>query len=368
MAATMTAQSNAVPSGIEVPVNYSDIERSLAELWRGAQGSDAEGLTRAALWNVVAHTDNSQQHAFASETLGRASASVPQRTIVVRAEPQGPAQMSSWISANCHRVGGDKQVCSEEISIMAGGERVARIPPLVNALLIPDMPVAMWWVGDLPNEQADYVTTLLDPADWIIVDSADFNSVGDLELVTRLTDITTTAPADLNWVRLEEWRQATASIFDGPAMRERLRGIRRVKVTATTGDSALFGHRIEALFYAAWLSAQAQHEVASSGTVRAGGREVEYVIQEERRLAEAGSIASVEITFEEGCGAIIRRSEELGVVTAIVKGVEHRPETVTRTQSTSTEELIVRQLKRTDYDRVFRRVLPLATRLARVLR
>ena len=55
------------------------------------------------------------------------SASVPQRTIVIRADQRGPSELSAWISANCHLVGGEKQVCSEEISIVAGAELEHRL-------------------------------------------------------------------------------------------------------------------------------------------------------------------------------------------------------------------------------------------------
>src|SRR5438445_13666145 len=135
----------ALPFTADVRVDVTAIEKHLAELWRSSKEVSDDALTRAALWNVVAHTGDSQSHAQASEVLGRASAAVPQRTIIVRANPSAPPEISSWISANCHLVGGGKQVCSEEIAIVAGGDRIHRVPPLVNALLIPDMPVAVWW-------------------------------------------------------------------------------------------------------------------------------------------------------------------------------------------------------------------------------
>jgi hypothetical protein len=104
----------------ELPVNYSAIEKSLAELWRSEKEGD-QAVMRAALWNVVAHTSNPRDHTRASETLSRASESVPQRAIVIRAEPHAPSEITSWISANCHLVAGEKQVCSEEVAIVAGG-------------------------------------------------------------------------------------------------------------------------------------------------------------------------------------------------------------------------------------------------------
>src|SRR5258706_15004193 len=147
--ATRNAQrmTNAPPLETDIRVDVTAIEKSLSDLWRGEKKEGDHAVTRAALWNVVAHTSNGEHHAVASETLCRASAAVPQRTIVERANPAADADLASWNSANCHRIGGGQQVCSEEIAIVAGGEYIRRVPPVVNALLIPDMPVAVWWIG-----------------------------------------------------------------------------------------------------------------------------------------------------------------------------------------------------------------------------
>ena len=221
--------------GEDVRVNAHTIEKRLADIWRDEQETEEKPVTRAALWNVVAHTWTGEQQARASETLGRASASVPQRTIVIRADPGGKGEMQSWISANCHLMGGgDQQVCSEEVSIVATGERMHHVPPLVKSLLLPDMPVAVWWLGELPHEHAEYVETLLEPADRLIVDSSQFDSADELDLISRIGSQTTTAPADLNWARIEEWRAATAMLFDPPAMRARLKQISNVRVMQST--------------------------------------------------------------------------------------------------------------------------------------
>ena len=164
----------------ETRVNPTAIEKSLAQWWRADKDDGEHTVTRAALWNVVAHTSSREHQAQASEALAKASAAVPQRTIIVRSDPAAQPEISSWISANCHDAGGGRQVCSEEISIVAGGDRIHRLPPLVNALLIPDMPVAFWWLGDLPNENEAYVETLLDAADRLIVASVHFDSPADV--------------------------------------------------------------------------------------------------------------------------------------------------------------------------------------------
>lgn len=326
-------------NGDDVHVDVGTIEKQLAELWRAEKGEeDDAAVTRAALWNVVAHSWTSEQQAHATEILALASASVPQRTIVVRSDPRGDAGISSWISANCHLIGGGRQVCSEEVSIVAAGDRVHHVAPLVKALLLPDMPVAVWWLGDLPDDHHRYAETLLDPADRLIVDSSEFNSPSDLELVSRIAERTTTAPADLNWARLEEWRGATATLFDAPAMRERLRGIRAVRITL--GGKG-FGATAGAMLYASWIAAQT------------GSAAKLDVVREE----EGSGIRGIELHFDDASTATIRREREGGAVVASSDVTETRLDCIARPLAHSTEDLIVRLLKRPEADRVYLRAL-----------
>lgn len=306
-------------------VDVASIERQLAELWRAEKHDGERAVTRAALWNVVAHTWDGRDQSHATEVLARASAKVPQRTIVVKADPHGASDIESWISANCHLVGGGRQVCSEEVVIVAAGERVGHIPPLVSALLLPDMPVAVWWLGDLPHDREDYVDTLLGPADRLIVDSAHFNSASDLDVVWRIIEETTTAPADLNWARLDEWRVATAALFDPQPMRERLRAIRHVKVFS--GGDESFGATSEALLYVAWL-------IAQTGT--------EMKFEFARRGDEPG-ICEIELHFDDTT-ATVRQDR--------------------RALAHEIENLIVRLLKYPEADRVYLKTLNIARRLA----
>jgi len=332
--------------GEDVRVNALTIEKRLADIWREEGEDDERAVTRAALWNVVAHTWDAEQHAFAAGVLGRASASVPQRTIIIRADPGGAAELASWISANCHMMGGGRQVCSEEVAIIAAGERVHHVPPLVASLLLPDMPVAVWWVGDLPSEQHQYVETLLDPADRLIVDSSHFNSAADFHLVSKIAEKTITAPADLNWARIDEWRAATAALFDPPAMRERLRTIKKVRVISGGGTS--LGERSEAVLYVSWLEAQtgrqAQSDFSSEGT-------------------EAG-IASIELHFDDDTIAMIRVDRERGIVVATSDGSETALDCIARAGKHDLEDLIVRLLKRPEADRVYINALRVARDVA----
>ena len=334
----------------EAGIDYAAIERSLSELWRSEQ-KDGQAVTRAALWNVVAHTWTPSDHAHVSQVMSVVAAAVPQRTIVIRSEPSARSSITSWISANCHLVGPAKQVCSEEVAIAAAGDRIDRVPPLVNALLLPDMPVAVWWHGDLPNERSTYVDSLLEPADRLIVDSSWFDSYQDFEMVRRIAAKTTTTPADLNWVRLEEWRKATAALFDPPPVRKRLSRITSIRLLATS-DRNSFGDSAESFLYAAWLTGQG------------GLGRIDYHFQTEKRDLDSGSLSRVELGFDDGTSATILRDDERNVLVANYDGRVQTLEGVTRVLSRGKEDLIIRQLKRPEADAVFVRVLPLAIELA----
>ncbi|HET8774124.1 MAG TPA: glucose-6-phosphate dehydrogenase assembly protein OpcA [Thermoanaerobaculia bacterium] len=331
----------------DVQVGAAAIEKQLAELWRSQKSDDDKALTKAALWNVVAHTWTGEEHARATEILARASASVPQRTIVIQADPQGETHMRSWISANCHLIAGGKQVCSEEVSIVAAGDQVEHVSPLVNALLLPDMPVGVWWVGELPRDHHQYAETLLEPADRLIFDSAQFQGREDLELVARIAESSTTAPADLNWARIEEWRAATAALFDPAPMRERLQSIRSIRVTS--GGGTTFGATSEALLFVSWMSAQT-------------GRELDFDFV--REGDEAG-IGAVEVLFEDHSSARMRGDRDRRVVLSTSDGSDVALDCVTRTLARGEEDLIVRLLKRPEADRVYLKSLRIARRLAR---
>jgi len=347
----MTADE--LTSGEDVKVDSATIEETLAELWRVEKKDHDNAVTRAALWNVVAHSATPEHHTEASEVLGKASIAVPQRTIVVRATPAGPTEMSSWISANCHLLGEGKQVCSEEISIIAGGDRVDRVPPLVAALLIPDMPVAVWWLGDLPHENAAYVAALLEPADRLIVDSAAFDNPADLEIVARVAQKTMTAPADLNWIRLEEWRIATASLFDPPEMRSKLAHVRRIRILTDSMQQNFFGERIEGLLFASWILAQAGCEI----------ERVDLEIEERQSLRRG--LLRVGVTMEDGSVAYVQRDLERGILVTRYDGHVIVPEGVTRAQKRTTDQLIVRELQDPSSDRLLLKVLPVSVELAK---
>jgi hypothetical protein len=123
----------------------------------------------------------------------------------------------------------------------------------------------------------------------------------------------------------------------------------------------------ESILFAAWLSAQVGHTVTADGRVQSASGPIEYALTTEARQRDFGSLCHVEIEFADGKTATIDRDDDRHVLVAALDGKEHTLDCVTRMRSQDVQNLIVRQLKRPEADRVFLRTIAIAAKLAKRL-
>ena len=137
-------------SAIEVPVDR--IEAELAALWRHAAearpGQILNAVTRACLWNLVVRVQGEARFTTAKRVIDELSLRIPARTIILRLEPDAPEELRAWVEANWRRrEGGGPASGSDEVTLLAAGKAVERVPSLVRALLLSDAPTAMFWTA-----------------------------------------------------------------------------------------------------------------------------------------------------------------------------------------------------------------------------
>ena len=118
---------------------------------------------------------------------------------------------------------------------------VELVPGTILRLLVEDMPVRVLWRRPSLTGEA-LLRPLRDLADRLIVNSARFDA--PIEQPRELKEVAFEPawkghPADLTWARLEPWREALASFFDGPMMRSHLERLTRVAVSAGGPASGL---------------------------------------------------------------------------------------------------------------------------------
>jgi glucose-6-phosphate dehydrogenase assembly protein OpcA len=158
-------------------------------------------------------------------------------------------------------------VCSEQITVAAGGESERRMPAAIIPLLLSDLPVFLWWPEGDPFDEYLF-RNLVDSLNRLIVDSAHFEAP-EGTLAKMSTQIKSQWPkiavTDMNWGRLTPWREMVASFFDPPAMRPYLDRIGHVSIEYAASDTHR-GHvnRSQALLVAGWLASRLGWEVGEN--------------------------------------------------------------------------------------------------------
>jgi glucose-6-phosphate dehydrogenase assembly protein OpcA len=251
-------------------IDIRAIERELNELWKhigdGEDGRPQQPITRTRVLNLIVVTSGWRAADRATEVVAQLMARHPNRAIVVSATLGSTKDvLDAWVQTHCLSTGpGRPKVCGEQITIEARGPAVDRVPNTILPLLVPDVPVMLWWQRGEPFDDPRFAK-FADLVDRVIVDSATFEApeaglasmAGRLGIETRISD--------LSWSRLTPWRELTAQFFDAPANVAHLAEVTRVTVHYEAGVGQPVD-RSQALLLVAWLAARlGWHVVAPLG-------------------------------------------------------------------------------------------------------
>lgn len=224
--------------GSAVKVDITAIERELSSLWKSAADAGHGDIIRACSCNLLAIVQNSRHSDRFFPVLARVSEWHPSRTIIACVEPDEaitlPDDMHAWISAQCSTpLSGGPQVCCEAITVRAGSRARKNLPNTILALLVPDLPVYLYWrsfnIGD-----KDILAQMAGFSHLLIVDShqSSRNPQERLQILQLLIDQPAgIAMRDLNWARITPWRDLIAQFFDSTATRHYVDEINEIEIS-----------------------------------------------------------------------------------------------------------------------------------------
>lgn len=239
------------------------LERELARMRRlqGAQAADrGHVVARAAVLNLVVHATREVHARRAAATIGRLSQRHPSRAIVVHADREGQPGVQAQLAMHCLLSAAEagRQVCYEQILIRVRGDSDQRLASAVIPLLLPDLPVFLWWTGTPPVDERHF-DDLLALADRFIVDSADFARPDvTLPRIARICELGRGrfGVTDFNWTRITPWRELVAGLFDLPDHRELLAHLSGVRVGFAVDADGRDIHPSQALLLVGWLASR----------------------------------------------------------------------------------------------------------------
>jgi hypothetical protein len=236
-----------MPPDEQLSTDVAGIEKELTVLWKEAGDSEgAAPVVRACSLNLIVLGGDDPA---AVEILDLLSTEHPARTFLISTTgDQGAKTIESWVAAKCTiPLPGEKQVCSEQIHLKAGGGAAGRIPSMVTSLLVPDIPVVLWYRGtdEIPQEVFNVLQQL---SDFTILDSGEDGDLHRSILLLRSVD--DARFGDMAWERGESWRALLAQLFDPPSERKLLGGLTSIRITCAEQGQAGFP---SAMLFAGWL-------------------------------------------------------------------------------------------------------------------
>ncbi len=246
-------------------VSVSQVEQELSKIW---QSYGDHAAARASTFNLIVYEpediDNSSRmasiDAIASQSPCRVISLVP-----VSGEDEG---LSAQVAAYCPiQKSRSSLVCGEYITLQGTRDAFNRANSLIADLLIPDLPVFLWWkTSPAPNTRI--FEKLVNLSDRIIFDSANFSDP-EADLLKEYAMIKSEVQiADLNWQRLAPWQELTAQAFDPPDRRAAVWDIDGVTIDYERGNST------QALMFLGWIASRLHWRPSSR--VNVGG---DYDIQ-----------------------------------------------------------------------------------------
>lgn len=318
--------------------SVSALERELARLRRSSGAHAKEHgvpVARASVLNLVVFATREIHARRAAATIDLLATRHPSRAIVIVADrdPGGPAELE--MHCNLSRPDGAQQVTYEQILIRARGAADRRLVSAVIPLLLPDLPVFLWWT-ETPPLDLPYFDDLLGLADRLIVDSGDFarpdRTLARLHAVAR-SGYNRYGVTDFNWTRITPWRELVMQFFDVPAWRPFLDAITGIRVGFAVDADGREIHPSQALLFIGWLASRlgwtAVESLAPSeaggllfAMRRPDGQEIPVRVRPRFIPGlDEGDLAGLRIQSEDGgrhAEFVVKRSETTTHATALV--------------------------------------------------
>lgn len=249
----------------------AQIERELRAIGEGrVHGS------RVLSMNLVVVAETMEIAARYTQVVDEVATTLLARAIVVGLDP---AAREGSLSGSATTVAVDKDTFTERVSLSATGQTCLRIPSILEALLAPEVPIVLVWLGRLHPHDAVFAQ-IAERADRVLIDS-EFTSVQSLVGLAGFARAHAhIAVSDLAWTRIEPWQELLARFFDPPEHLPFASFIEKVTIAQASDAGAVVGS--EAALLVGWLGTRLGITSYRAGGairyVRPDGREVAFEI------------------------------------------------------------------------------------------
>jgi glucose-6-phosphate dehydrogenase assembly protein OpcA len=215
-----------------------DIERQLREVWIPQPGEASK--SRVCTMNLVVIAGSPDLADKYTPIVDEVTSSIPARAFVVALDPEATeSSLEGDVSAVCGV--GENATCSERVRLTAKGAFCARVGSAVDALLVPEIPTTLVWLGRVHVEDPVFLE-LANDAGRIVLDT-EYTSLSSLLNLARWARAEPSRPgvADLAWTRIAPWQELCARFFDEPRLMPHARRIKKLTIRQAADPGSRLG-------------------------------------------------------------------------------------------------------------------------------
>lgn len=239
----------------------------------GAAITAGQNVIKASLFNLIIVSTTPHTAVRCQEFVRIVSEKYPCRIIFVQVDETSHSDLFR-IENTVQAVGtGQNRVCFDQTTIETSLGLLHKVPFLVLANIMPDLPVYLL-LGQDPTQDEVILPQLQRYANRVIFDCESLgNPKAFAEKMLNLLEHTKCEFIDVNWARTKAWREVVIRVFHDKKNIDLLNQSKAIQISYSS--STLPGQpkmEIQALYFQAWLAAQLNWTLLSiekeDGTLR----------------------------------------------------------------------------------------------------
>ncbi len=227
-------------------VDPSCIESELKRIWEALA---QEKKMRASLFNLIVFNCISERTDYFRNIVEIVVKKFPCRTLFISEDRETPfPSLKTAISVTMPPLEENAKFACDQIDIGVSSSELHRVPYLLLPHLIPDLPTYLLWAED-PAVAHPLFKPLSTLATRVIYDSESSQSLLLFAESLLKQKKHSQALGDMNWARMEGWRDLMASSFDDLDHQKILNKISLVKIVYNARKTEFFCHlKVQAMY------------------------------------------------------------------------------------------------------------------------
>lgn len=209
------------------------------------------------LFTLIIYCERKGQADFFNEIIDTVIEKFPCKIIFIECTPESSANNIEVHTEMIKPSDKSAGIHCEKVNINVQGKCLERVPFLILAHLVPDLPIYLIWGGD-PSENNSLLALLRQLTTHLIVDSVYAENMQDFSnTVLRWRDKADGRIVDMNWARLSGWRHVLLQAFDTDKRIEELQNSDLIEIhyNCINSDTPLQCD-VQAIYLQAWIATQ----------------------------------------------------------------------------------------------------------------